>query len=118
MALDAADGASLWNVTYSNSLKDVAYGVAADTSGRVFVAGLEQGVESGSGHTEDWRIMALNATDGTSLWNMTYSNASNDAAKGVAADTFGRIFVVGYEGGVEAGHEDTRDWRIMALSAG
>ncbi len=117
MALNATDGSSLWNVTYSNASEDIAKAVTADTSGRVFVAGGETGVGGGHGGTEDWRIMALNAADGTSLWNVTYSNASFDIAKAVTADTSGRVFVAGYEIGVGGGQGQTYDWRIMALNA-
>ncbi len=82
----ALNGTQLWNRTWSSSSPTQAYGVAAGTSGDVYVTGTR-----GSSGAKLIRY----ASNGTSLWNRTWS-VSNAMGRGVAVDATGAVYLAGY----------------------
>ncbi len=87
-----------WNLTQSwNSTgDDIAYGVALDSAGNVYVVG------SWTNGTQvkqtDWAIMKYSPA-GAQLWNRTFvwNSTGNDSANDVVVDSSGNVYIVGHQ---------------------
>ncbi len=114
MKLDSS-GNVLWhtqlggvtNAGGSNASSDYCYGVAVDSAGNVYCAGLTSGgMSEASGGGFDAFVMKLDSS-GNILWhtqlggvtNAGGSNLSNDYCYGVAVDTAGNVYCAGYTNG-------------------
>jgi DNA-binding beta-propeller fold protein YncE len=83
------NGNQLWVATYDDSNKDVdiAYALAVDFSGNVYVAGVIYG---------DYGTIKYD-TNGNSLWVKTYNGPGNgsDSGRAIAVDSSGNVYVTG-----------------------
>jgi hypothetical protein len=86
------DGVSLWNWSQNPSLNnDQVYFIAVDQAGDVFAAGHEYYSATDYG----WRVVKI-SSEGVTLWNWTSNPGSAfEAARSLAVDRFGDVFVVG-----------------------
>jgi hypothetical protein len=95
MATDGA-GHRLWSRQPGTSDDDTALGVATDEDGNVYVAGSTGGALGGpnKGGSDAWVIKFDGA--GHRLWTRQPGTSASDAVLGVATDTDGSVYVVGY----------------------
>jgi len=100
-----SSGTKQWTKQLGSSSTDRAYGVAADSSGNVYVAGYTSGGLDGNtnaGYT-DLFVVKYNSS-GTKQWTRQLGSLGNDYAYGVAADSSGNVYVTGYiMGNIEGG---------------
>ena len=100
-----SSGTKQWTKQLGSSSDDVAYGVATDSSGNVYVAGYTQGGLDGNtnaGYT-DLFVVKYNSS-GTKQWTRQLGSLGSDHARGVATDSSGNVYVTGYiEGNIEGG---------------
>jgi hypothetical protein len=96
-------GRRLWSRQPGTSDFDVAYGVATDKDGNVYVVGSTNGALGGpnNGLLDAWVIKFDG--DGHRLWTRQPGTSEVDWANGVATDTNGNVYVVGYTGGALGG---------------
>jgi len=82
---------------------DVAYAIAVDNAGGVYVTGQS----SGSGAGFDYATVKYSAADGSQGWVARYNGPgnSNDYANGIAVDNAGGVYVTGYSRGPD-GYDD------------
>ncbi len=98
-----ARGVKQWTRQLGTNSSDVAFGVATDTSGNVYVAGYTTGGLDGntSAGSIDLIVVKYGAT-GAKQWTRQLGTMVRDLAWGVATDTGGNAYVAGYtEGGLD-----------------
>ena len=104
-----------WNKNFlgADGLVDSASAVAVDASGNVVVVGSEETVATG----KDWKIIKYDPA-GTILYQASYNGPDSleDVATGVAVDSTGNIWVVGYETRIDPTNGPQHDWRITKYS--
>ena len=90
-------GVKAWSRQFGTSVNEVAYGVAVDTSGSVYIAGYTLGDLDGNGNQgqEDAFLAKYNAS-GTQVWMKQLGTTGKDYARGVAVDPSGNIVIAGY----------------------
>jgi hypothetical protein len=97
-------GAPVWTNLYDGpgNYYDVAYAMAVDGSGNVFVTGFSPGSD---GYTDYATIKYSGA--GVALWTNRYNGPGNtaDAANAIAVDGSGNVFVTGYATGIGSGSD-------------
>jgi hypothetical protein len=98
------DGLLVWGTYLGGAAwADMAYGVAADTAGSVFVAGTTGSSDfpMPNGWDTSWNggddaFVAKFSGEGALLWGTYVGGSSGDFGCGVAVDSAGGIFVTGY----------------------
>jgi len=101
----AYDGGGVlrWTRQFGTGGVDVAYGVATDTDGRVYVTGYTTGaLESASAGGFDAFVRALDGS-GDLRWTRQFGTGGLDVAYGVATDADGDVYVAGRTGGALEG---------------
>jgi len=119
------DGKVVWgpvraNFAGSETLPDIAYGVAVDSQGNAIVAGVRGVSGSGDYRNLDWHVRKYAAADGALVWQDTYSGPANlyDYARSVAVDENDDILVVGYTNtGTSNGSGADYDWLMIKYGA-
>ena len=90
----------LWSRQYGTAGKDVAYGLAVDAEGNIYVAG-ETGSPSGPGLDGQQHLGASDmfltrfAPDGQKIYTRQIGTGGQDYAYGIALDTSGALYVAG-----------------------
>lgn len=96
----AAEGDVLWTRTYDSpgTGEDLAWGIAVDGDGNVYVTGYVEGVDR-----DIW--VGKYTSDGYLVWTSTYNGSFNaqDEGQGIAVDKSGNVYVCGWETGVGSG---------------
>ena len=94
------NGSQMWVADYNGpgNRKDEAHALAVDSSGNVYVTGYSY--SSGSPLNYDYATVKY-SPDGNQLWVARYDGPgnSNDAARDVAVDNWGNVYVTGYSTG-------------------
>ncbi len=91
-----------WNETYGNDTEiDIAYGIAVDSSDKIYVAGSLERVNNG----EDVILLKYDNT-GALEWQKNWSASNNEAALDVAVDALDNIYLTGYTASFGAGGSD------------
>ena len=101
-----ANGNYGWTKTIGGTANDVAYGIAVDTLGNVYIAGGFEGTvnfaagftgteNKSSGGGADIFVTKINA-DGTYGWTKTIGGNGNDVAYGIAVDSSDNVYITGY----------------------
>lgn len=92
----SAAGALLWVRMLGTSADDAAYGVAADSSGNVYVTGVTGGALQGAASSggQDVFLAKYSAT-GALAWVRQWGSAGNDVAQDVEVDGTGALVVGG-----------------------
>jgi len=98
--------------SYQLATNDYANGVATDSSGNVYVAGVTYGGLdwNTSAGANDLFVVKYNS-NGTKEWTKQLGSASSDYANGVATDSSGNVYVTGdtyggLDGNTSAGYND------------
>ena len=108
----SSSGTKQWTNQFGSSSRDSANGVAPDSSGNVYVAGMTKGGLDGckSAGVEDLFVVKYNSS-GTKQWTNQLGSSSRDSANDIATDSSGNIYVTGttyweLDGNTSAGDAD------------
>jgi len=94
--------------TYQLATNDYANGVATDSSGNVYVTGGTKGGLDGNTSAGDTDLFVIKYnSSGTKQWTKQFGTSSTDLADGVATDSSGNVYVVGYTYGGLDGNTNT-----------
>ena len=98
------DGNHLWTQQFGTDSGDVAWGVATDGLGGVYVGGDTGGPLFGGAY-QGGGDGFLNRYDGNGnlIWSRQFGTPYSDAVKSVSADSLGNVFVAGFTLGSYAG---------------
>lgn len=91
-------GTELWTRQFGSTRSDLAYAVAVDGAGNIYVAGWAMDFLPGQGYREGSGFGAfLRKYDpsGTELWTRQFGSTIEDAAKALGIDGIGNIYVAG-----------------------
>jgi hypothetical protein len=101
-----SDGNQLWVQHYSGpfNFDDVVRGLGVDGAGNVYVTGESRG--SITGNLVDYATIKYDA-DGNQIWVQRYNGPGNsaDAARALALDRAGNVYVTGASGGSGTGND-------------
>jgi len=91
-----SNGTKEWTKQLGSPSSDYANGVATDSSGNVYVAGVTYGGLDGNSNQDnaDLFVVKYNSS-GTKQWTKQYGTGEYDEARGVATDSSGNVYVVG-----------------------
>jgi hypothetical protein len=115
-----SSGNKLWARQLGTSDGDLAYAVATDSTGGVYVSGSTGGSlgPGFAGYQDAW--LARYSSTGVKLWIKQFGTRENDSAHAAAPDGAGGVFLTGWTtgslGGPNAGNWDT--WLARFDSAG
>ena len=111
-----SSGTKQWTKQLGTSSTDLANGVATDSSGNVYVAGGTYGGLDGNTNAgyNDLFVVKYNSS-GTKQWTKQFGTPSSDLADGVATDSSGNVYVVGYTYGDLDGNTNTGASDILVV---
>ena len=91
-----SSGTKQWTEQLGSASSDIANGVATDSSGNVYLAGVTYGGLDGNSNQDnsDLFVVKYNSS-GTKQWTKQYGTDRYDEARGVATDSSGNVYVVG-----------------------
>jgi hypothetical protein len=93
-------GAKQWTRQLGSSYDDLAYSVAVDGSGNIYVTGnTTGGLDGNTSAGENDLFLVKYDSDGAKQWTRQLGTSSYDKATGVAVDGSGDIYVTGYTAG-------------------
>jgi len=109
-------GKKQWTKQLGTKRNDRATGVATDSSGNIYVTGytywgLDGNTYAGS---NDAFVVKYNSS-GTKQWTKQFGTSSTDLADGVAIDSSGNVYVVGYTYGELDGNTNTGNSDIFVV---
>ncbi|MDZ7801896.1 MAG: Ig-like domain-containing protein [Trueperaceae bacterium] len=111
-----ADGATLWTRQFGSGTSDYGGGVAVDEDGYVLVSGATDGMVGASDPGGRDAFVRKLDPDGATLWTRQFGTDAFDSPGQVAADSAGRVIVVGVtEGGLGGTHAGDRDVFVRKL---
>lgn len=95
-----SDGNMVWARQVGTAAYDDGYGVATDGDGAVLLAGATDAAFDGQVTSGGWDavVVKLDAS-GEILWTRQFGSSEDDAARGVATDAAGNVFVAGWTSG-------------------
>ena len=97
-------GARIWVALLGTSADDAGNGIAADSSGNVYVTGYTQGNLGGQTNAGGADVfIAKYDTSGAKQWVALLGTSADDAGNGIAADGSGNLYITGYTAGNLAG---------------
>ncbi len=103
-----SSGTKKWTQQLGSSSSDHARGVATDSSGNVYVTGDTYGGVDGNTNAGSNDLFVVKYLDnGTKQWTKQFGTPSSDLADGVATDSSGNFYVVGYTYGDLDGNTNT-----------
>ena len=107
-----SSGTKEWTEQLGSASSDFANGVATDSSGNVYVAGVTYGGLDGNSNKDnaDLFVVKYNSS-GTKKWTKQLGTSKHDRARGVATDSSGNVYVTGdtyggLDGNTSAGYND------------
>jgi len=103
VAISAIDIYTLeWNKTWGGLANDNGYGIAADSSGNLFITG---DTNSYGAANQDAFLLKYDSS-GNLEWNKTWGGSNGDHGLGIAVDASGNVFITGYTSSYGAGNQD------------
>ena len=101
-------GKKQWTKQLGTKRNDRATGVATDSSGNIYVTGYTYWKLDGNTYagSNDAFVVKYNSS-GTKQWTKQFGTPSSDLADGVAVDSSGNVYVVGYTYGELDGNTNT-----------
>jgi uncharacterized delta-60 repeat protein len=101
-----SSGVEQWSKTWGGTSADIAYALALDTAGNIYVAGETNSSGLTAGNF-DQTLVKYNSS-GVEQWSKTWGGTGIDSAYALALDTAGNIYVAGETGstGLTAGSYD------------
>ncbi|TVR97545.1 MAG: hypothetical protein EA416_00535 [Trueperaceae bacterium] len=104
------EGTLRWTRQFGTSSDDIAFGVAADASGHIYVAGRTAGALEGSSAGNFDAFVRSYDADGILRWTSQFGSSSIDGAAGVATDATGNVYVAGFtQGALEGANSGMED---------
>uniref|UniRef100_B8HS32 Hemolysin-type calcium-binding region n=1 Tax=Cyanothece sp. (strain PCC 7425 / ATCC 29141) TaxID=395961 RepID=B8HS32_CYAP4 len=88
-------GTLLWTKQLGTSAIDIAYGVASDPNGLIYIAGNTYGHLNGTNKGGIDVFVAKYNSGGTRLWTQQLGTSASDFASGIASDPNGLIYIAG-----------------------
>jgi hypothetical protein len=79
---------------------DIAYGIATDADGNVYTTGVTDGDLGGSNAGGLDAFIRSYDSDGNVRWTRQFGTSGNDAARGIATDPSGNVYITGDTDGV------------------
>ena len=113
------EGRELWTRQFGSQHFDLAWDVAVDRTGKVYVAGWTRGPLPGQAHLGDFdAFVGSYDGDGNQLWFHQFGTSENEHARRVLVDRLGNLYLVGYTDGAFPGHASSRqgDAFVMKMS--
>jgi hypothetical protein len=111
---DAA-GARQWTRQFGTAEADIAYGIALDATGNVYVTGTTKGnlVGPNAGDTDNF----VRKYDGMGMaeWTRQLGSSATDYARAAATDASGSVFVVGSSGGSFDGNSSAGSFDLVLV---
>ena len=107
-----SEGIKQWTQQLGTSFPDLAYGIATDTSGNIYVTGATWGGLGGNTNVgSDDLFVVKYDSEGIKQWVQQFGSSSPDHAYGISADTGGNVYVTGstsggLDGNTNAGSND------------
>ncbi len=105
-----ASGAQLWTRQFGTPVYDYGYGIAVDTTGNAYIAGVTLGNLAGPSAGYADAFLAKYDTSGIQVWTRQFGTADDDAGFGVTLDAAGSPYITGYTygslGAPNAGDDD------------
>ncbi len=92
-------GTLVWSRQLGTAAQDVAYGVAVDGSGNVFIAGYTEAAMYTNYYGGLDVFLAKYDSSGTRQWIVQLGTAQDEAATGLAVDSSGNVYMAGYTTG-------------------
>ena len=91
-----SSGTKQWTKQLGTSSRDIAYGVATDSSGNVYVTGTTVSGLDGNTNSGSQDLFVVKYYDnGTKQWTKQLGTSRGDYAYGVATDSSGNVYVAG-----------------------
>jgi hypothetical protein len=91
-----SEGIKQWTQQLGTSFPDLAYGIATDTSGNIYVTGATWGGLGGNTNVgSDDLFVVKYDSEGIKQWTQQLGSSSYDHAQGIATDTSGNVYVTG-----------------------
>jgi len=87
-----ASGTQLWNTTWGYSKNDLAFGLAVDQAGNVYISGLTTHISDTSLCEQ---FVAKYYSNGTIQWSQGVPSYYNERGNGIAVDSSGNIYITG-----------------------
>lgn len=107
----APTGTALWTSQFGSSETDSAFGVAADGSGNIVVAGGTHGALPGqTALGEEDAFVRKFSPEGAVIWTVQFGSSDLDGANGVVVDRDGNIIVAGATRGTLPGQTPVGSW--------
>ncbi|OGU83638.1 MAG: hypothetical protein A2W11_13660, partial [Ignavibacteria bacterium RBG_16_35_7] len=104
------NGDTVWTARYNGSgnKNDIAYSIAIDAAGNVYVTGSTEGTVGTHGIFEDYVTIKYNSSGGQ-MWENVYNGPGGDfdAAYSIAVDNSGNVIVTGESGGGSSSSSDS-----------
>ena len=99
-------GTKQWTKQMGSSSHDIAYGVATDSSGNVYVAGSTKGDLNKNTNQGSFDLFVVKFNSfGAKQWTKQLGSTSYDEANGISTDSSGNVYVAGYtKGGLYGKH--------------
>ncbi len=95
-------GTIQWQRSLGGSDFDYGYGIAVDSSGNVYVAGIT--LSQGAGGSD--ALITKYDTSGTIQWQRSLGGAGSETGYGIAVDSSGNVYIVGRTNSQGAGGDD------------
>ena len=91
-----SSGTKQWTEQLGSESTDTANGVATDSSGNVYLAGVTYGGLDGNSNEDNADLFVVKySSSGTKQWTKQLGTGEYDEARGVATDSSGNVYVVG-----------------------
>ena len=100
-----SSGAIIWATYYGGSGNDEVFGLAADSLGNVYLAGLTtstNGIATSGAYQSNYgggigdAFLAKFSSAGALQWGTYYGGSGSDVCKGVCCDKAGNVYITGY----------------------
>ncbi len=104
-----AEGNRLWTIMDGTAQEERPYGMALDSSGNIFIAGVTHGNFDGNTVAPTGRdiFVAKYNSSGTKIWTRQLQGDNWERAGGIAVDSSDNIYITGYTGSDKLGGEVT-----------
>ena len=114
-----SEGSELWTRQFGSQDFDLAWNVAIDDTGNLYVVGWTRGAFPGQTPLGDFDSFARKYDgDGNEIWTHQFGTNHDEVASGVVVDGAGNLYLVGYTEGVLPGQTSLglRDAFVVKMS--